>query len=67
MSSTLIKNIGTFVTGMLEDPLRDADSFLVADGAIQEIGIVRAGAAVVLYGIVLHFHGWAFGVPAVPL
>ena len=38
MSSTLIKNIGTLVTGMLEDPLRDADSILVADGVIREIG-----------------------------
>ena len=45
MSSTLIKNIGTLVTGMLEDPLRDADSILVADGVIREVGNGLGGGA----------------------
>ena len=38
MGTTLIENIGTLVTGILDDPLRDADSILVADGVFQEIG-----------------------------
>lgn len=38
MPATLIRNIGTLATGMLENPLRDSNSILVADGVIQEIG-----------------------------
>ena len=38
MTATLIKNIGTLVSGILDDPLRDADSILVADGVFKEIG-----------------------------
>ena len=34
--------------------------------AVQEIGVVRAGAAVVVYGLLMHFHGWIFGVSALP-
>lgn len=34
--------------------------------AIREIGLVRAGVTVVLYGLLMHFHGWIAGVPAVP-
>ena len=33
---------------------------------IREIGLIRAGGAVVLYGLLMHFHGWIFGVQAVP-
>ena len=38
MGTTLIRNIGTLVTGIIDDPLRDADSILVADGVFREIG-----------------------------
>ena len=38
MSSILIKNIGTFVTGKLESPLRQADSIFIKDGVVQAIG-----------------------------
>src|SRR3989454_5671668 len=38
MSSILIKNIGTLVTGDLKTPLRSADSLLIEDGIIQKIG-----------------------------
>ena len=38
MSSILIKNIGTLVTGKLESPLRRADSIFIKDGLVQAIG-----------------------------
>ena len=38
MSSVLIKNIGTLVTGKLESPLRRADSIFIQQGVIQAIG-----------------------------
>ena len=38
MSSILIKKIGTFVTGKLESPLRQADSIFIKDGIVQAIG-----------------------------
>ncbi len=38
MSSVLIKNLGTLVTGKLESPLRAADSMFIRDGIIQAIG-----------------------------
>jgi enamidase len=38
MSSLLIRNIGTLVTGKLEDPLRSADSIYIDDGIVQAIG-----------------------------
>ncbi len=38
MSSILLKNIGTLVTGQLESPLRQANSIFVKDGIIQAIG-----------------------------
>jgi enamidase len=38
MSSILIKNIGTLVTGKLENPLRQADSIFIKDGVVQAIG-----------------------------
>ena len=38
MSSILIKNIGTLVTGKLESPIRQADSIFIKDGIVQAIG-----------------------------
>lgn len=38
MPSILVKNIGTLVTGKLENPLRAADSIFIRDGIIQAIG-----------------------------
>jgi len=38
MSSLLIKNIGTLVTGKLESPLRRADSIYIDGGVIRAIG-----------------------------
>jgi enamidase len=38
MSTLLIKNIGALVTGKLENPLRQADSIFIKDGAIARIG-----------------------------
>src|SRR5919106_722178 len=38
MSSVLIRNIGTLVTGDLKNPLRAADSIFIDDGVIKEIG-----------------------------
>lgn len=38
MSSLLIKNIGTLVTGKLESPLRQADSIFIKDGLIEAAG-----------------------------
>lgn len=34
--------------------------------AVREIGWLRSGGTVVLYGLLMHFHGWIFGVPAIP-
>jgi len=38
MTSILIKNIGTLVTGKLESPLRQADSIFINNGVIEAIG-----------------------------
>ena len=38
MASILVKNIGTFVTGKLESPLRQADAIFIRDGIVQTIG-----------------------------
>jgi enamidase len=38
MASILINNIGTLVTGKLEDPLRKADSIYIEDGLVRAIG-----------------------------
>jgi enamidase len=38
MSSILIKNVGTLVTGKLDSPLRQADSIYIVDGVIRAIG-----------------------------
>jgi uncharacterized membrane protein len=32
--------------------------------AVREIGLIRAGGTVVLYGLLMHFHVWIAGVPA---
>jgi enamidase len=38
MSSLLIKNIGTLITGDLTQPLRSADSIFIDGGVVKEIG-----------------------------
>jgi enamidase len=38
VASTLIRNIGTLVTGIVDDPVRDADSILVAEGVFKDFG-----------------------------
>ncbi len=38
MTSVLIKNIGTLITGDLKKPLRQADSIYVEDGIIKAVG-----------------------------
>jgi enamidase len=38
MPTLLIKNIGTLVTGKLEEPLRPADSIFIKDGKVAVIG-----------------------------
>jgi len=35
---TLIRNIGTLVTGDIAAPLADADSIVIADGRIEAVG-----------------------------
>lgn len=45
MTTVLIRNIGTLVTGDCARPLRRADSIAIADGVIREIGTGLAGAA----------------------
>jgi enamidase len=39
MSTLLIKNIGTLVTGKLESPLLKADSIFIKDGTVSAIGL----------------------------
>jgi enamidase len=38
MSGTLIKNIGTLISGDITNPILSADAILIADGKIQKIG-----------------------------
>jgi enamidase len=38
MASTLIKGIGTLISGDINNPILDADTILVADGKIERIG-----------------------------
>lgn len=45
MSSTLIRNIGALVTGILDHPLRDADSILIEDGVFKDFGHRRDARA----------------------
>jgi enamidase len=37
-NTRLIKDIGTLVTGDLDNPVRQADSIYIADGLIREVG-----------------------------
>ena len=39
MTSILMKNIGTLITGKLEGPLRQADLIFIKDGIVQAIGV----------------------------
>ena len=39
MPGTLIKNIGTLVSGDIQDPILDANAIFIADGKIQKIGL----------------------------
>jgi len=41
MSKVLLKNIGTLVSGKIEEPLLVADAILIQDGKIQEVGLLR--------------------------
>jgi len=45
MASILIKNIGTLITGKLENPLRQADSIFIRDGLVRAIGTRLVEAA----------------------
>ena len=38
MPSTLIKGIGTLISGDINNPVLDADAIFVADGKIKRIG-----------------------------
>jgi enamidase len=38
MSTTLIKNIGTLISGDIQNPILKADAILISDGKIQKIG-----------------------------
>ena len=40
MSRTLIKNIGTLISGNIRNPKINADSILIVDGKISAIGPV---------------------------
>jgi enamidase len=54
MSSILIKNIGTLVTGDLKNPLRDANSIFIDGGIVKEIGngiTQKADRMIDAYGI----------------
>lgn len=41
MKKVLLKNIGTLVSGKLEDPLLVADAILIEDGRISKVGLLR--------------------------
>ena len=41
MSRVLLKNIGTLVSGRIEEPLLIADAILVEDGKIAQVGLLR--------------------------
>ena len=38
MKELILTNIGTIVTGKLEDPITDLDTIAIRDGVIKEIG-----------------------------
>jgi enamidase len=64
MSSTLIKNIGTLVSGDIENPILDADAIFISEGKIQRIGrfaslgsmladvVVDAGGSTITPGLI---------------
>ena len=61
MSSILIKNIGTLVTGDIENPLREADSVYIDDGVVRQVGqaidvpsdqVVDAGGITAIPGLI---------------
>jgi len=64
MASILISNIGTLVTGKLEDPLRKADSIYIEDGLVRAIGMRRAQVRrmVVVESVVIAVFGALLGV-----
>ncbi|MEJ5375550.1 MAG: amidohydrolase family protein [bacterium] len=41
MSKVLLKNIGTLVSGKIEEPLLVADAIFIQDGKIQKVGLLR--------------------------
>ena len=41
MSKVLLKNIGTVVSGKMEEPLLVADAIFVRDGKIEKVGLLR--------------------------
>ncbi len=41
MSGTLIKELGTLVSGDITNPILDADAIFISDGKIQKIGKVQ--------------------------
>jgi enamidase len=48
VSTILVRNIGTLCTGSLDDPISEADSVYVENGAIISLGEHRGGADVVI-------------------
>jgi enamidase len=44
----LIENVGTVVTGRLDDPVVEASSIFVDDGVISEVGATATDANVVV-------------------
>ena len=48
MASVLIYNIGTLITGDINDPVSPADSIYIADGLFREIGTNRTQADTVI-------------------
>ncbi len=41
MSKVLLKNIGTLVSGKIEEPLLVADAIFIQDGKIEKVGLLR--------------------------
>lgn len=48
MSDVLIRNVGTVVTGDLDDPIADVSSIHVVDGVIAEVGATATSAGTVI-------------------
>ena len=49
MSKTLIRNIGCLLSGDIHEPILSADSVLIEDGVIQEIGTGLTAEDAVVY------------------